>query len=448
MEPYSLEKKNKNRQCTKRFFQIRRILAMLATFFGGCAAIALAVLSSTVPGFSQHAVFPQLVFQLIFSVSLFLSMKPWTWTLPFMIGIERNPVANAAVKSMIYDSRMSVFSAAILLTSFLGLILSSQTMISPLLVFAIDAVLAGIIVDLLRAAFFRMQQRRSPEGIADWLLSSMHHAVKKQNETVLIESFETLFTLLVGYMKHGDFGALRVFSLRIVSATDVLLRAISKLPLFRLPQEAEASLLDRYSVAEALTAKRLIWVVKAACETKNSTALEEIVKLFGKLFLAFHSHHESLGHLLLMTLSQTIQKIESEPGESDRDIEVMMACSEVVKSLIDRSIDRQVSEKESIFQVLSLLETYVKQTFRRDKTINPALLMQPFAEVGNMLADARYLNMPDRDDILSELRRLLSQFSALEMVTTRLDITAKTDTSATYHEDLPFTKPSSKKEAF
>jgi hypothetical protein len=158
--------------------------------------------------------------------------------------------------------------------------------------------------------------------------------------------------------------------------------------------------------------------------------------------LTFHGYHESLGFLLLMTLVRETVRADGEIAAADRDVEVISGFSEVTKALIDRAVVRGLSDKGAILKVLAILEARVKESFRREKTINPALLMQPFAEVGQMLAGASYSTLPDREEIIAELRRILNQFAALEGVTSRLEVSVEgTDTASSFHEDLPFTAP-------
>jgi hypothetical protein len=196
-----------------------------------------------------------------------------------------------------------------------------------------------------------------------------------------------------------------------------------------------------------MTAKRLAWVIKEACVIGSPTALEESVRLTGKLFLTFHGYHPSLGFLLLVTLSQISQKAEGKIERWEFDVELMSVFSEVIKSLIDKSLERGIPDTASIIKVLAILETHVKESFRREKSVNPAFLMQPFAEIGQMLAAPRYNALKDREEIIAVLRRILAQFAAIENVTGRLEITGEgTDTKASFREDLPFTIPRAKTE--
>jgi hypothetical protein len=420
---------------------------MIATLFGICAALALAVGVWLIPGFESALVLPENLFELFFVVSFVFSSLPWVWTLFLSLGSERYPISSCALQSNMKDKRMYLYSSGTIISSFIGIIILYQPLVPLVWCYSICFILVGVILDLLRMAYFRFQYRRSPDGIGDWLIETMKGAVKSQDERLHTMSFEMVFTLIISYMKNGEIGALRLFCQKIVAASDLWLGSMARLSLFRLPSETEQTLLDRYTLAEAMTAKRLSWVIKEACEIGSSTALEEAVRLTGKLFLTFHGYHPSLGFLLLVTLSQVSQRLDGKIPRWDRDVELMTAFSEVIKSLIDRTLERKVSDTASITKVLAILETHVKESYRREKSVNPAFLMQPFAEIGQMLANPRYNALEDRDEIISTLRRILAQFAALETVTGRLEISGEgTDTKATFHEDLPFTIPREKTE--
>jgi hypothetical protein len=412
---------------------------MVATFLGVLSAIALIVCANSISGFAAGLYVPDTALFFFFVVSLFFSALPWVWTLFLTLGSENNAIEACSLRSNIHDRRLYVYAGGVILSSLTGLIVVSQELVTPIWVLGCSGILIGLVLDFLRLAYFRLHYRRSAEGIADWFIETMKRAVRKRDERLHTMTFEMVFAVIIAYMQSSQPGELRLFCQKIVGAADLWLGAIARLRMFRLPSEGEESLLDRYSVAEAMTAKRLSWLVKESGDIGSPMAFEEAVRFTGRLFMAFHNFHPSLGFLLLFSLSQTSQKMEGKLERWDRDLEVSIGFSEVVKSLIDRSLDRGVSDKDSIMKVLSILETHVKVSFRQEKNMNPAFLMQPFAEIGQMLGDSRYNALPDRDEILAQLRKVLAQFAAIENVSGRLEITgAGTDTKASFREDLPF----------
>jgi hypothetical protein len=411
---------------------------MFATFIGIVFAILLNCISFFHPLFETTLMVPQLAFELAFSLSLFLSLKPWIWTLHSLIPSKKSLVSNVQNEAVLHDIGMYLYSSFILVFSFSGLIIVSQPYLSPIPRFAFSFILFGLIIDALRRAYHRFHERRSAAGVGEWIVSVIKRSIFLRNEQALLECYELVFSLFVGYIKSGDVRALKLFSVKLVSAVDTLLAALPKLTLFHSPSQEE-TLLDRYLVMEAIGAKRIAWAVKVSCEEGDPTALEETMRLAGRLFLSFHNHHESLGHVILSQLSQTMQSLRMKHADWEKDPEVTTTFSEIIKTLIDRSLQKQVSEISSILRILALLEWYMKESFRRDKSINPALLMQPFAEVGELLAATQYNALLNRDEILAELKRILAQFSILETVAERFDSGLEgSDTKATYHEDLPF----------
>lgn len=416
---------------------------MWATGVGLLIAVAMFLGAWGVAGFSSLLVLPTTVFEILFGLSLFSSLVPLFWISITCAGGKQKPMAMAMLQSVIEDRRLRFHMTGAFLLSLLGLLtLASHVLPSPFL-FAIATVLLGAIFDLLSSTFFRIHYRRTPDGVCEWILDRMQRSLSEKKEKQLMDSFELIFPFLVESMKNGDVVSLRVLSQKAPAIVEVLLRAVGKLPLFSTRGETEATMLDRFTFAEAMTAKRLAWLVKSARESGSPTAIEETVRLYAKLFLTFHGHHSSLGQLLLISLCQQTQMAENK----EINVEVIVALSEVVKSLIDRSIDTFTSEKESMLRTIKLLETYVKESFRRDKSASVALLMQPFAEIGQLLGGVRYDSLIDREDILTELRRILAQFAALETVTGRFESgVERTDTSATFTQDIPFILPKEKEE--
>lgn len=405
---------------------------MFATLFSCLAAAALLLLSSFLPIFAQTLYTPYALLQFYFGISMLAAIAPWGWTVVLMVGKQR-----AALQAALHDAKAHRMAGLTFAIAVIGLVISSQRLLGDLLTFAICLVFAGMIIDSLHTTILRLQACHSAEGLAGWLISRMDRAARKHDNQTLLKSFDMLFSQPLSYIKAGDVSALKLALTQIESSLDVIIRSLSMLSMPKRLEE-NGHVLDRYATTEALIAKRLSWCVRAACEAKIPAALEDIVRLYGRTFLTFHNRHDSLGQVTLFSLSQSMQRSGTPEEQVERDLEVSAAFSEIVKTIIDRTVERGIADSSTIFKLLKTLDTYLKESFRINKSINPALLMQPFAEIGNMLAAPKYASLPDRTNILSELKRLLTQFSVLETVASRLDIPAETDTAASYKEDLPF----------
>ncbi len=413
---------------------------MLATFVSVIMILVLGAGVHMVPEIETMMAAPKGFFELFFGVSLFLSLLPWMGMLFLSQGAEVHPITIAALRSNIADRKLCAYSASIVAVSILGMFVLLQSMFPEVWSFAGAVLCIGILLDLVRLAYCRLQFRRTPEGLAEWFIEVMMESVKRGDEKWHTICFEIPFSLMVMYMKAGAYGSLRLFCHGIVKISDLWLGSIAHLRWLRVPGEFEVSLLDRYSQAERMTAKRIAWILQEACNLGSIAAVEEATRLAGKLFVTFHTYHESLGSVLLSTLSHASQRDCGRIGARDLDMEVVWAFSDVVKSLVERCIDRNMSDTVPILKVLGVLENKVKEIFHREKNISPAFLMQPLTELGHMLAHDRYRSLSCRDEVLADLRRLAAQIPSLVGVPVRLAENGDevTDTKASFGDERPF----------
>jgi hypothetical protein len=414
---------------------------MLATIITMILALALSLGMCLVPGFETMLVYSKTYFEFFFGGCFVLSLLPWIAMLFLSQGNDAQPIAIAALRSNLADKKIYAYSVSIEVVSLIGMLVVFQSIFSPIWSFVGAVLCGGILLDLFRKSYWRLQFRRTPEGIVEWFIEVMMESAKRGDEEWHTISFEVPFGLMMVYMRNGAYGSLRLFCSRINALSDLWLGSIARLSMYRTPRTFEESLLDRFSSAEVMTSKRIAWVIQESCSLGSLPGLEEITRLAGKLFISFHSHHESLGSLLLLALSQATQKDSGKIRLWDLDREILSTFSEVIKSLIERSMNRKTLETASILNVLSILENTVRGILRSEKSISPVLLMQPFVETSLRLEHDRYRSLRGRDEILVDLRRILAQFSVFEGVTYHPVEGGgeATDTKASFKEDLPFT---------
>jgi hypothetical protein len=326
-------------------------------------------------------------------------------------GAETQPIMMAALRSNLADWKAYAYSGGILVVSLAGLFIALQLFFPLTWSFGGVVICVGILLDLLRMAYCRVQFRRTPEGIVEWFSQVTQTSVKRRDEEWHSISFEIPFTMMGVYMKCGAYGSLRLFCNGIADMASLWLGSIARLVLFRVRTEREESLLDGYTHAEMQTAKRIAWLMQKACTLGELPGLEEITRLAGKLFVSFQSQHESLGYMLLSALSNASEGDCGKIRVVDVDVEVVSTFWEVIRSLIKRSIELNISEARAIHEVVVILENKVNLIKDREKILSPTLIMQPFAEINRMLAQVQYLSFPGREDVLLDLERLFVQFT-------------------------------------
>jgi hypothetical protein len=161
--------------------------------------------------------------------------------------------------------------------------------------------------------------------------------------------------------------------------------------------------------------RRLEWAFELALQKKMVPVAEEILGTFGTMSLLFAAHHPSRTHLPLMFVERCTD-LATNQNMDEIGVRAATVLSELIKKFIIFSMEHHQSMKETIVLTLAHLEANVQKSFQKNKKINPALLMQPFAEIGQMLGQDRFAAFMDREDILATLRRILATFNALDVV--------------------------------
>jgi hypothetical protein len=414
---------------------LRGSVLMGATFTSVLLSVIGLCLSGVYSAVVAELTFPQTPFVCFFGLFFLVGLIPWRWVRAFHGNRNASTLSQITIQSQLSDKRIFLYLLVTYFVAFTDLIVINLSAIPPLYRFICALVGVGVLIDMSKMIYKRLQYRTQPVGLADWFLESMRNAERSSKHDALVQAFELTFSVISAYVGMNDTASLKMFCLRIIDNADLWIRASSKLPGSLDGMNTEASVLDRYTIVEAMVAKRMSSVLQA----ESLIMLETLIWFEGKLALAFHGRHASLGYLLLFSLSVTLQQVEGKIDRTSREIEYITMLSEIIKALIDRTAATRISDRTSIFRTLALLESHLKESFRADRSINPAFLMQPFAEVGQLIAEEKYAQVPDRDDIIAELRRLLAQFAALEGVRAQMDIGVEgTDTKSSYKEDKPF----------
>jgi len=198
---------------------------------------------------------------------------------------------------------------------------------------------------------------------------------------------------------------------------------------------------DKVSFLCIFVSERLEWVFEIALREHMRPIADDVIGEFGKMSVFFARHNTNVASLPLSFLMKCGQMAQKR-GETEVVTRAALTLSETCKSLISYAKERNESIRDLIMTTLFTLEQLVKMMFKESKEINPVLLMQPFAEVGEFIGQEVMRTFPDRDEVLKEIRRILSEFQALQIVTKNIETmtpAVSEDTTSTYQQDLPYT---------
>lgn len=242
---------------------------------------------------------------------------------------------------------------------------------------------------------------------------------------------EKLLKLGKRALRHGDdqslFDAIDHFitctakaadTLEIVEARKMLQQMDTFPELFvqitpRNAASADISMLDRTTYLAAFLLRRLEWIFQRALHNHVEPISEEVLKSYAKIGYTLAKFHPTLAFLPLGFLERSIETAtlfdcEEVAGRAE------VILSELIKSFIALSQEKQESYLELVLRALTHLERGVKISYKKNSGMGVALLMQPFAEIASILVEERYKTLPNRIEILAELKRILQQFGELE----------------------------------
>lgn len=314
----------------------------------------------------------------------------------------------------------------------------------PSVSFVLGWLCIAIALDYLFISFQYIDLKTRPEALFQIVRHEMSQAFKKKDMSKVIGCYEMFFVLIEESVRMADPLSIQKVDRSAVQAIEATLEQMPSLTLFQAKEGEEEPLIDRITFLESVTAKRMGLIIRNsfALYVKNGDVLYigASLSMVGRLFFLFHDRYETVGFVLVQSTYNIIvdgmKNIDAARFPENPITQFSMVLVECVKIEIDRGVFRS-----SIPRLISLLESLMQELFRMNRNINPAFLMQPFAEIGEYIAQARFQNLPDRESIISQLKQILAQFAILETLSERLDIHgSKADTEATYMQDLPFQK--------
>jgi hypothetical protein len=225
----------------------------------------------------------------------------------------------------------------------------------------------------------------------DSLIEVIHKAIHRKNMTLAMKAYKKLLDISEAFVHMATTKPIK---------------------------EGDPTTLDKVNFFSAFLSKRLLWLFEVALKEHMEPLAEETISTFAKITLYFARCHQDLSHLPLLFIERTCREA-LQANQEEVTTRGCQALAELAKSLIMLSKEKNESFKELIFLVLSHLDEILKEWFKRNKELSPALLMQPFAEVGTVFIEEEYQTVPDREEILAELRRHLAEFSTLELAVSK-----------------------------
>jgi hypothetical protein len=297
-------------------------------------------------------------------------------------------------------------------------------------------VLFGVAVDMLRSYIKRLQSY----SYYPFLITRLKKEIKGCDES---KGLEWIGAAIDSCAKATDKKAvtMAVSGLDTVQElVEVYVKELVRREMVAPPQPAAITLSfsDKIQYVCIFTSERLQWVFENAQIAQNKPVATGVLSELGKLAIFFTKHNLRIAGLPISFVMKCVKM----PGISQEIlIRASLTLSETIKAFIAHSRETNESLKDLLLNSFISMESIVKMLYKQNKEINPALLMQPFAEIGQFLADDSMKAIPDREDLLKEIRRVFAEFQSLQLVTQSMEEFTEEakDTTSSFSQDLPYT---------
>jgi hypothetical protein len=359
-------------------------------------------------------------FVLTFSGSLFLFTAFIATSLGWSVLQRQEEESNPRVEELfLKDKRLRLILIVLFvftLFSYIISFLSSESITwHTSIAIAIWIVLCGASFDLLCLYIRRLMKYSYQEFLLERVTDECLKSLRNGKNGEALEWLDAVVEVAVkAIKKSGVYLAGRALA-QILTIIDGFVKNAGQNMLGDPFTSSDMPLLDKVQYLSAYVSKKLEWVYKNALRENQDPIAEDTINTFGKMSLYFVKWHPSLTHLPLVY----IERCANQAIDINNEEVVTRACltlSELAKNFIAIAKEKGESYRELIFLTLSHLEEILKNNFQRNKGIYPVLLMQPFAEIAQMIGSDGFKSFPDREAILAELKRILTEFNALDLV--------------------------------
>lgn len=319
---------------------------------------------------------------------------------------------------------------------------------SPLLNFGLLIVFGALFIDTALQYMACSTRSLSDDGILEVVVHHAERCLKSKDQEGALNGCQQLCQVALSAVQSGLFlpvlaayrSLLKLFESMLAWAPLVMLFSSKEGGAF------ELSLIERLQIVIVYVLKKISSIIHLACLKGQIESVEEGIAIVAKMSCLLSQKHPELTSLPFTQLVQTFEQLSIR--NASVDAHVGLAISETIKSILLDIHDTKAIPQQPLIQLIRILESHMKRVMERSPTISMALVLQPFAEIGQLLAASPLLRSGELEPVRQELQRLFAQFVTLESLqTTPAGVGATGDSTASFSQDMPFVKPSTPSEA-
>lgn len=336
-----------------------------------------------------------------------------------MQRVEQN-IAPRVLEMFHRDKHVSLMSWWLVFFALATFVLLSDSIVPAIshhpLFFPVWIVLLGISIDAVLSFFKRILNYQNPFAVIQMFRQQANKDIRNNKDLALCDSIDALAEIAIkGVEQHST----AVCQTALAEEQQIIKQFLSaSKSIAHVTQDAEtksAGIRDTVSYTLFYLYQRLDIVFDKALKNKLETTCSYILTLLGKIAIDAAKYDVSLASAPLRFIGKCAKRAQDQ-GFEESVITATCVLLEVARTII-REIDLTYYEiKDPFLSIINGLEVLSKEAFKRDKTINVSLLMQPFKDLRAMFESEKVKNHQDTPVILQNIDRVLGEYEALLIV--------------------------------
>lgn len=315
---------------------------------------------------------------------------------------------------------------------------------SSLAHFGLHLLFVGLYLDLCIKFTHYYLRALSDEGVLDIIVHSAEKCLKSKDQEGALIGCQRICQYASSAVHRGLF-------LTVAASYHALLKLFESMlawaPLVMLFSGkdgrggVELSLLERLQVLTGYVVKKAVAIIRIALSKQEIESAEEGVSFIAKMSCLLAQKHPELAYLPFAQLTLSLEQGGISGGIQDNSIDAHLALtiSETVKSIVLDAHDIRSLSQQSLLQMVRILEKHMKGVLQRTPGMSMALILQPFAEIGQLLGTSALFQTGELELLRQELQRLFAQFVTLESLQVAPQgVGATSDSTSSFSQDMSF----------
>ncbi len=318
------------------------------------------------------------------------------------------------------DSHLKYASAWLLIfaiaTYFIAINLTLLNSLNKNLLLALWIILFGFSLDCLQYYIKRINDYFNPFKAINMFTQDGIKSIQEEREIDLCNNFDALCEIGVKGIEKTSLSLTTQALYETQSLAKSFLEASKSISHHDEDSQTKAyGIKDKVGFTLFYLFHRLDLINDKALEKGFETICSELISTLGKITLYAAKYDITMAIHPLHYLNLFTQKAV-EKGMEDTGLRATFVLLEVSKAILNEVDVTYLEIKETFLAIIGHLDTIAKESFKKDKSINVEVLLQPFLEMKELFQSEKMANHTDTPVILSDLDRIISEYRTLAMV--------------------------------